>query len=78
MAERWRYVDEELPPVNTTVLVVVEKDGIFGKCLDSYLDNYEQRTCWEKTIRYWHKASSNNHTVLAWLPVPLFERKENE
>ena len=77
MAERWRYVDEEIPPLDTTVLVVVEKDTPFGKCLGSYLDNYEQKTGWGKTITEWDKASREGHTVLAWLPIPPFERKGN-
>ena len=78
MAERWRYVDEEMPELNTTVLVVVETDSPFGKGLGSYLDNYEKITGWGRTIEDWNKASRKGDKVLAWLPIPKFERKEKE
>jgi len=77
MAERWRYVDEEMPPLNETVLVIVERDSPFGRGLDSYLDSYREVTGWGRTIEVWGKASKEGHTVLAWLPIPPFERKEN-
>ena len=79
MAERWRYTDEEMPPLGDTVLIVAEnKFGLFGAELVSYLDEYEQRTGWGRTIECWNKAGSLGHTVLAWLPIPQFKRKEKD
>ena len=74
----WHYVDEEMPELSTTVLVVVETDSPFGKGLGSYLDNYEQRTGWGRTIKVWNRADRNGDRVLAWLPIPKFERKEKD
>lgn len=74
----WHYVDEEMPELGTTVLVVAETDSPFGKVLGSYLDNYEERTGWGRTIKVWNRADRNGDKVLAWLPIPKFERKEKE
>jgi len=72
----WIYVEDRLPPLNEEVVVKVECDNGLGPVLLNYIDWREQRTGWGRTIECWHKADKMCYTVLAWMPIPEFRRRE--
>ena len=59
------------------VFVKVEVDNGLGPVLLTYIDWREQRTGWGRTIECWHKEDKMNYTVLAWMPIPEFRRRQN-
>ena len=70
----WIYVEDRLPPLGEDVVVIAEVNMGIGSSLVKFVDSWEQRTGWGRTIECWHRDV--NATRLAWLPLPEFRRKQ--
>ena len=75
MSNNWIYVEDRLPPLDEDVVVIAERNVGLGSSLVKFIDSYEQRTGWGRTIECWHRDVEV--TRLAWLPIPEFKKRED-
>ena len=76
MNNGWIYVEDELPPLDTDVVVIAEVYTGLGTHLVKFIDSRETRTGWGRTIECWHR-DVGSATRLAWFPLPKFKKRVN-
>lgn len=77
MNNGWIYVEDELPPLDTDVIVIAEVYTGLGTHLVKFIDSRETRTGWGRTIECWHRDLGGTKR-LAWFLPPVFERKKKK